>query len=72
MFLLAGAGYFVGNIIYVIFASGEVQPWNDVSKITTQHLADIEREASSFHNRRNRGNKILLKLPLFDLKILKH
>lgn len=40
----------------MIFASGEVQPWNDVSNINAQeHAAEIEREANSFQNRRTRG-----------------
>ena len=65
VFWLAGGGYFLGNIIYVIFASGEVQPWNDVSNINAQeHAAEIEREANSFQNRRTRGTNILLKFQL--------
>ena len=57
VFLLAGGGYFFGNLVYVIFASGEVQDWNDVSTRTAQNMIDIEREANSSNNRRNRGTK---------------
>ena len=62
VFLLAGGGYFAGNVIYVIFASGEVQPWNDASTRAVKSMNEIEREANSLRNVRNRGNIILIGL----------
>jgi hypothetical protein len=31
VFLYSAAIFFVGNLIYVIFGTAEIQPWNDLS-----------------------------------------
>ena len=55
VFWLAGGGYFIGGIIFIILASGEVQPWNDPSTRIVKTMNDIEQDANSRRNRDFQG-----------------
>ena len=59
VFWLAGGGYFIGGIIYMILASGEVQYWNDTSTRTIKTMNEIEQEANSRRNREYQGKYLI-------------
>ena len=61
VFWLAGGGYFIGGIIFIILASGEVQPWNDPSTRIVKTMNDIEQDANSRRNRDFQGKYRSLK-----------
>jgi len=66
VFLLASGGYFLGNAIYVIFGSGEVQPWNDFTSEREETLAEIESRAESLRSTRNRGPILSIGFDSYD------
>ncbi|XP_068248075.1 putative inorganic phosphate cotransporter [Palaemon carinicauda] len=43
VFWIAGIVYFIGNTFYIIFVSGEQQPWNDLNA-SQDNASKIERE----------------------------
>ena len=55
VFWLAGGGYFIGGIIFIILASGDVQPWNDPSTRIVQTMNEIEQDANARRNRDFQG-----------------
>ncbi|XP_049947632.1 putative inorganic phosphate cotransporter [Schistocerca serialis cubense] len=40
IFLIAAGFYFIGNLIFIIFGKGEVQPWNEPTRLTKESEAN--------------------------------
>jgi len=66
VFWLAGGGYFVGGILYMMLASGEVQAWNDPANNVIKTMNEIEQDANSQRNRGYQGPIMSTDFAMYD------
>ena len=55
VFFLASGGYFIGGVIYMMLASGEIQYWNDATAQMKKTMGEFERDANLRRNQEHHG-----------------